>query len=218
MPSTWASFGRMNRTSTLLVFALLTLPSLALGQGARVLKDKEAVTFQEVERGFYLGVTAGPWLIVNPPATGTSKQPASLGQMAVVEMGMDIGERLSLGVFVMGTSNRAGSEYTGKSGGLASGDFSAIAPGAIVRANLLGFNDSQDVKRTWIYVRAGAGVMLFSPRLLIPDAEVLVFGGPGVEYYTRLRHFSVGIEVSAAMMLTNASVGFAITPNLRYAF
>jgi hypothetical protein len=208
----------MNPTSTLLVFALLAAPSLALAQGAKVLKDKQAETYNEVERGFYLGVNAGPWFIVNPPVSGTSKQPFSAGQMAMVEVGMDFGERFSFGAFVMGTANRAGSDYTGKSGGLASGDFSAIAPGANVRANLIGFNDSQDVKRTWVYVRAGAGLMFFSPKTLIPDADVLLFGGPGVEYYTRLRHFSIGVEVTGAFMLTNAAIGFAITPNLRYAF
>ncbi|MFZ5470740.1 MAG: adventurous gliding motility protein CglE [Myxococcota bacterium] len=208
----------MTRTSVLLSLALWG-PGTAMAQGSTAqTQDKPVETFNEIERGFYLGVTAGPWFVLNPPAGPGSSSPFSPGQMAQVEAGLDIGERLSFALFLMGSANRAGSEYTGKSNGLASGDFSAIAPGAVVRANLVGFNDAQDVKRTWVYLRAGAGYMMFSPKPLLLDPELLVFGGSGVEYYTRLRHFSVGLEVSGAFLLPSATVGFAVTPSLRYAF
>src|SRR3954471_12507691 len=108
----------MNRTSTLLVFALLAAPQLALAQSsAKLLKDKDQLSFEEIERGFYFGVTAGPWFVLNPPASGTSKSPFSPGQTGQIEMGMDVGDRFSIAAFVMGTTNRAGSEYTGKSAG-----------------------------------------------------------------------------------------------------
>ncbi len=204
---------------TFLVVALL-LGSHAIAQeaGARVARDKAEVKFNEIERGLYFGVTAGGWFIVNPPKSGNSAQPFSPGQMAQVEIGMDFGDRVSVGALVMGTANRAGADYTGKSGGVASGDFSSIAPGGAFRFNLVGFDDSQDVRRTWIYVRGGAAFAFFSPKPLLPDPDVVLFGGLGVEYYTRLRHFSIGVEVAPAFLLTNASVGFAVSPNLRYAF
>ncbi len=182
------------------------------------LKDKEAVTFNEIERGFFLGVGGGPFILLAPPSSTGASSKLSPGQMATVEIGMDLGERLSLAVFFQGTANRAGSDYVGKSGGSASGDYSAIAPGASLRANLVGFADVNDVKRTWVYARVGAGFMMFSPKQLLPDPDILVFGGPGVEYYTRLRHFSVGIELTGAFLLTSGTLGFALTPNLRYAF
>jgi hypothetical protein len=138
--------------------------------------------------------------------------------MAQVEVGVDIGERLSVGAFIMGATNRAGSEYEGNSGGAASGDFSMLVPGALARFNLVGFADAQDVQRTWIYLRGGAGYAIFSPKLLLPDPDILVFAGPGVEYYTRLRHFSVGVEVTGSFLVQSQSFGFAVTPNLRYAF
>jgi hypothetical protein len=106
----------------------------------------------------------------------------------------------------------------GNSGGTASGDFSTLVPGAVVRAHLVGFADSQEVKRTFFYVRGGAGYAVFSPKQLLPDSDILVFAGPGVEYYTRLRHFSVGLEVSGNYLINSGSFGFAVTPNLRYAF
>lgn len=196
------------------VCAALALPALANAQAAG---DRPAETFEEIERGIYFSVLGGPYFIVNPPAS-SGPRPFSPGQMAQVELGVDLGERLSLGVFVMGASNRAGSEYMGNSGGAASGDFSTLVPGAVARLHLVGLADAQEVQRTWIYVRGGVGYALFRPKQLLPDSDILVFAGPGVEYYTRLRHFSIGIEVTGSFFVQSQSFGFAVTPNLRYAF
>jgi hypothetical protein len=176
------------------------------------------VTFNEIERGLYFALQGGPFFFVNPPATEGTPRPFSPGQSAQVEVGLDLGERLSIGAFVLGATNSAGSEYEGKSGKTASGAFSTLVPGATLRAHLVGFADSQDVKRTFIYARAGAGLALFRPKLLLPDSDILVFAGPGVEYYTRLRHFSVGLEVTGSYLVSSGSIGFAVSPNLRYAF
>lgn len=204
----------MKAFSPFIVCAALAFPALAHAQAAG---DRPAETFQEIERGLYFSVLGGPYFVVNPPSA-QGPRPFSPGQMAQVEVGVDIGDRLSLGVFVMGASNRAGSEYVGNSGGAASGDFSMLVPGALARFNLLGFADAQEVQRTWLYLRGGAGYAMFSPKLLLPDPDILVFAGPGVEYYTRLRHFSVGIEVTGSFLVQSQSFGFAVTPNLRYAF
>ncbi|MBM7117673.1 adventurous gliding motility protein CglE [Archangium primigenium] len=196
------------------ICAALAVPALAHAQAAG---DRPADNYQEIERGLYFSVFGGPSFIVNPPAT-SGPRPFTAGQMAAVEVGVDLGERLSLGLFVQGSSNRVGSEYTGNSGGSASGDFSTLVPGVVARAHLVGFADAQDVKRTWFYVRGGAGYALFSPKQLLPDPDILVFLGPGVEYYTRLRHFSIGVEVTGSFLVKSQSFGFALTPNLRYAF
>jgi hypothetical protein len=210
----------MKAPACLVLLSVLVVPTLARSQNpaaAAPVKDRPAETFNEIERGLYFAIQGGPSFLVNPPAD-SGPRPFSTGQAAQVEVGIDIGERLSLGVFVLGTSNRAGSDYVGKSGGAASGDFSSLVPGATLRAHLVGFVDSQDVKRTFIYARAGAGYVLFSPKLLLPDSDILVFAGPGVEYYTRLRHFSVGLEVTGSYLISSGTVGFAVMPNLRYAF
>jgi len=196
------------------VCAALAIPALANAQAAG---DRPAESFEEIERGLYFSALGGPYFIVNPPSS-SGPRPFSPGQVAQVEVGVDIGERLSLGVFAMIASNRAGSEYVGNSGGAASGDFSTLAPGAVARLHLVGFADSQDVQRTWLYVRGGVGYTLFRPKQLLPDSDILVFAGPGLEYYTRLRHFSVGIEVTGTFFVKSQSFGFAVMPNLRYAF
>jgi hypothetical protein len=222
----------MKALAPIALFFVLGVPALASAQqpsaATNPVKDRPAERFDEIERGLYFGVQGGAFFITNPPTDGEPDDPLdplsedirpfSSGQVAQVEIGFDLGNRLSVGAFVLGAVNRAGSNYIGKSEGAASGDFSTLAFGGTARVNLKGFADSQGVQRLFIYARAGAGLAMFSPKLLLPDSDILVFAGPGVEYYTRLRHFSVGIEVTGNTLLSAGSIGFAVTPNLRYAF
>jgi hypothetical protein len=133
-------------------------------------------------------------------------------------MGVDLGSYFSIGLFGMLTSNRMPAEYIGFSGGAASGDFTSVTPGALVKLSLIGIRDGQDVKRVWFYIRAGAGYSFFYPRALLPENDVLVFAGPGIEYFTRLRHFSIGLEAVFNMWVLKQTIGFAVTPTVRYAF
>jgi hypothetical protein len=92
-------------------------------------------------------------------------------------------------------------------------------PGIAAKFLALGFNDAQGTARTFLYVRGGAGLAFYYPAGLLPDTrDFFAFAAVGVEYYTRLRHFSVGLEGSFALLLPSGSTGFAITPSLRYAF
>lgn len=201
---------------TLLLVALGAAGSARAQEAAPPIKEREVTVFNEVERGWYLRGSGGGFFLNKLPAT-QGPTPFSTGQMAQVELGVDLGEHLSLGIFVMGTSNRAGSDYVGKSGGAASGDFSALIPGAVARVSLLGISDANEVKRTWFYARGGVGYARFYPTaLLSPDA--LVFAGPGIEYFTRIRHFSIGFEVTGSYLVNSKTFGFALAPNLRYAF
>lgn len=197
-----------------LVIALVLGSSVAVAQT----KDKEAVTFDEVERGFYVGAGAGPFFLFNPPAAEGTARDFSPGQAGVVEVGFDFGDFFSVGVFVQGSASRTNNNFVGYSGGAWRGDFSALVPGALARVNLFGFADAQQTRRTFIYLRAGAGYALFAPRQLLPDPDILVFGGPGVEYYTRLRHFSIGVELSGNFLVRSGAFGVSVLPNLRYAF
>ena len=198
--------------------AVLSLVS-SVASAQTAVEEKKATVFNEVERGFYLGVNAGFWAVVNPPAAAGSKSYFSPGQAVQVEIGGDIGERVSVAAFFLATSNRMGSDYFGlNTQKTASGDYGAIVPGATAKIRIVGFNDSQEVKRTWLYVRAQAGVMFYSPAGLKLPLDVLIGGGPGVEYFTRLRHFSVSLEANFNFMALTSSVGFSILPSVRYAF
>jgi hypothetical protein len=200
-------------------------------------KDKEATAFKEIERGFTISVGGGPYFLASAPcpqkscyADGSSGAPFSSGQAARVEIGYDIGARpaggeeqaplATVSLFLQGTTNRASSDYTGKQdpANPASGDFTSLIPGVNARFNLVGFPDSQDIRRVWIYVKAGAGYVVFQPSLLLPYSDIFLTGAAGVDYYTHLRHFSVGLELSASYLINSSSFGFALIPNLRYAF
>jgi len=210
----------MTRTWTLLLMAVCSLPATTWAQteAAPPVKDRKAVTFNEIERGFHFGLAAGAWFTFNPPTVDPRPRPFSAGQELRLEMGVDIGSHVSVALFGMLTSNRMPAEYIGFSNGAASGDFTTLTPGALVKLSLLGIKDGQDVKRVWLYLRAGAGYSFFYPRALLPENDVLVFAGPGVEYFTRLRHFSIGLEAVFNMMVIQKTIGFAVTPTVRYAF
>jgi hypothetical protein len=198
--------------------ALFLVPSFAFAQLAPT-RDKQGVTFDEVERGFFLGVQGGVSALLNPPAAEGRARPFSWGQMAMVEVGYELLDRFSIGLFVMGATHQTGSRYTGFSENqVASGDLTTLVPGATARISVVGIPDAQGVQRTFLYARGGIGYASFWPKALLPDADVFVFAGPGVEYFTRLRHFSIGLEVTGSYLLTKNATGFAITPNLRYAF
>jgi hypothetical protein len=197
--------------------AIATLAVLLAGSAFAQGTQNEATGFSEVERGFFLGVSGGPSFVTKAPAN-SGPRPFSSGQTAELELGYDLGPRLAISFFISGTMQHAGSDYIGNSGGAASGDFSFLVPGAALRLNALGFDDGQGVQRTWIYLRGGVGYAMFTPKALLPDSDFLVFAGPGLEYYTRLRHFSIGVELEGTMLAKAKTFGFQVTPTLRYAF
>ena len=217
------------RAALAALLALAPLPALAqdVAPGTDAATgDRRAVRFDEIERGFYVGLSAGPFFLLEAPGADGTPRPFSAGQMAQLELGFDLGERLSLGLFGMGAQSRAGSEFEGYSGGAASGDLTTLVGGGALKLRAVGFQDDQGVKRTWLTLRGGAGYATFRPTSLMKNpatnvdqtSDILVFAGPGVEYYTRLRHFSVGLDVTGTYLLSTGSAGFAVSPNLRYAF
>ncbi len=209
-------------------FLLATVPSRALAQTTSVsaapLLEKEAPV-DEVERGFYLGADVGVSFLGGLPAASGTPSPSSWGMMLRLEAGYDIGRYVTVALFGAFAAYGAGSEYIGYSDGAASGAFSQLIPGVDVRFNALGFADSQGVQRTWLYLKAGAGWAFFQPQALFTATPATssysafyAFAGVGVQYYTHLRHFSIGLEVDASFLGKSSEWGFQVTPNIRYAF
>jgi len=209
-------------------FLLATVPSRALAQTTSVsaapLLEKEAPV-AEVERGFYLGADVGVSFLGGLPAASGTPSPSSWGMMLRLEAGYDIGRYVTVALFGAFAAYGAGSEYIGYSDGAASGAFSQLIPGVDVRFNALGFADSQGVQRTWLYLKAGAGWAFFQPQALFTATPATssysafyAFAGVGVQYYTHLRHFSIGLEVDASFLGKSSEWGFQVTPNIRYAF
>ena len=42
--------------------------------------------------------------------------------------------------------------------------------------------------------------------------------GPGIEYFTKLRHFSIGAAADVVYATKAGAVGFAVYPTVRYTF
>jgi hypothetical protein len=197
---------------------LMLVPCVALAQG-KTLKDKEEIKFNEIERGFTVGGGAGFWVLFNAPAVGNATRPISIGQTVRVDIGGDFGERVVAGVMLQAATNKADAAYLGTTGVSASGDFSELMPGVGVKVNIVGFDDNQDVKRTWIYARAAAAAALYFPKTLIDKFDVMLQGGLGIEYFTKLRHFAVGFEASFVFMALTGTFGLSgPTVTLRYSF
>jgi hypothetical protein len=98
------------------------------------------------------------------------------------------------------------------------GDFSVLAFGALARGSLLAIADGNGVRRFFVNVRGGAGFGPVGPKNFYESAETLVFGGLGIEYFTRLRHFSVGLDADMLYGVSHMGAGMMIAPNLRYTF
>jgi hypothetical protein len=203
-----------------LAFLTLLVPlSLAFAQETASVREAESASLNEIERGVYFRLQGGVWYLLEAPTHKGVKGPKSFGQSLQIELGYDLGERVSLGVMLLGTFNPASSTYYGESVNKeASGGFSSLTPGLSAKIGLVGFEDSQAVQRTWLYVRVAIGASFFFPKVLLPKMDYLANLGIGIEYYTRLRHFSVGLEASGIGLLRAGAFGFAITPSLRYAF
>lgn len=209
----------MKRSSFLLACVVAVSSFTALAQAPAKLEDKKAVSYNEIERGFFFEARGGFYGVINPPALPGGFSEFSAGQAIGLDVGFDIGERVSPSIFLLASSNRMDLQYKGLSTtGAASGDFSAMVPGAAAKIRLVGFNDAQEVKRTWIYVRAGAGVVFYSPANLLPNIDVLITAGPGIEYFTRLRHFVIGLEANFNFMALTQTIGFSVLPTVKYAF
>jgi hypothetical protein len=196
---------------------LALVASAAWGQ-ARPVEDKKGVAINEVERGFYFEARGGFWSTFNPPTTAGGVTYFSPGEAAELDLGFDVGPIVSPSLFLLATGNRMRSDYIGFSGGTSSGDYGALIPGLGLKVRLVGFDDAQSVRRTWIYVRAAGGVILYNPSALIDRLDVLISAGAGIEYFTRLRHFSIGIEANFNYMALTSSFGFSVLPTVKYSF
>lgn len=204
----------------LLKIALLALlaPLAASAQEAApaLQEDPRAARFSEVERGFFVGFEAGYLRLLDTPTADRAKFPyagegggAAGGLSVGVNVGVDLGQRVAISLFAMGGNERASVDY---------GAFSLLAVGGDLRLSLVGFRDRNQLRRLWVYVHARGGVARTYPEGLFGTDEVLVAGGPGLEYFTRLRHFSVGLAADYVYATKAGTGGFSVYPTVRYTF
>ena len=207
------------RTSLVALAALsCMLPAAALAEEAAApLEDQAALKLNEVEHGLYLGMEAGG-LFLFSPAAAKDTGGFTPGRTFTFTLGGDIGDFLSLGLLVMASNMSTPSGFTSDGPSGMRGSFSALTLGAMAKISPFGFKDSNDVKRAYVYARAGAGYALIGPKDFYKDGDVMVLAGVGLEYFTHLRHFSLGLTADFVYGVSHLGPGVMVTPNLRYTF
>jgi hypothetical protein len=199
--------------SVLTALALFT-PCLALAQAAAPIEDKPAVKFEEVERGFFLEAQVGALVLFGPKADENSG--ISPGLSIQMGLGYDITKSFSLGLFVLGSNIDTPSGF--RSTNDKPGDVSAFTIGLLGSYAFWGRPDDNGIDRLFLDAHAGAGVSLMGPKDVYESMDILVRAGIGLEYFTRLRHFSVGVDLDFAYGVTNLGAGVLILPNMKYTF
>jgi hypothetical protein len=201
-----------------LALVLLAVPALALAQDSapQLQEDPRAAKFRDVERGFFVGFEAGYLGLVDTPTADKVKYPlagssgGSAGGLLVGAMvGVDLGQHLSIALVGQGGNERARANY---------GAFNLLSAGLDARVAVKAWRDRNDWQRLFVYVHGRGSYARTFPEGLFGKSDVLVAGGPGVEYFTKLRHFAVGAAVDAVYATKAAAVGYAVYPTIRYTF
>ncbi len=170
-----------------------------------------------VQRGFYMGLQGG--LSIFPmrlaPGESTLSYRYAPGGTFGLNLGYDINNLISLQL----------QTYFGAYHGLNSEDQSGKREDVLVNdLTTLGLRLAilfTVWHNTNIYMQVGAGfgATWLDDAMVIPypyslTADVLY----SFEYYTKLRHFSIGVDVDLAFLFTPFNMNIQILPHLRYTF
>ena len=221
----------MKSALKLLCGLLLTIPSIAAAQDDDTDRD-----VREITKGTYAKANVGGAIYVGPRSQYIS--PGS-------QMGLSVGsdfvnqERVSMAweiQFSQGIHNGTNYEIQADEGCAAQG----ICTQGDLRTYLFGAMfevSTYPARRFGIGGRVGAGMML-TPLLMDetyynenvvpvlgidPSTDIhqnphpVVIAGPTFEYYTKLAHFSAGLDVDAFYALS-FDIGVSITGSLKYTF
>jgi len=208
----------VNGNMLAIALAAVLAPGLALAQEAAppLQENPRAARFDDVERGFFVGFNAGYLSFLDTP----NQEPErfrfagdsggrSGGLLLGAELGRDITSRVSAALFVQGGNQRANEDY---------GAFALYAAGGDLRFAFFGKKDRNDWERFFLFVHARAGYARTFPEGLFGTSDVIVQGGPGFEYFTRLRHFSIGLSLDYVRALKAKANGLTAYSTVRYTF
>lgn len=196
----------------------LAAPRLVAAQDAAPPLEENPKTahFKDVERGFFVGFQAGYLGFFNTPTQDKARYPfagssggRAGGMLVAAEIGRDITSRVSLSLVAQGGNERAKVSY---------GAFNLYGAGLDLRYAYRGTRDRNDWERFFLYVHARGAYAMTYPKGLFGTSDVLIQAGPGVEYFTRLRHFSIGFALDYVYATKAKASGFAAYPTVRYTF
>jgi len=194
---------------------------------------------REITRGFFLKASVGGAFYL-----GKFAKDVSAGTATALSIGQDFVDREHTSMaweldFAQGIHNGTPAEYQVGVGPYIEGDLRTYAFNGLFEWN------TYPARRWGLGLRAGAGV-LYSPLLMNPDyygtgvtpagvhttlqdwgmdgdpgyhgvIHPVVLGGPNLEYYTKLSHFSLGLDADVSYAI-GWDLGMSVTGNMKYTF
>jgi hypothetical protein len=161
--------------------------------------------FNEIERGFSLRLPVGMLAYLTPvkgqaPAGQKNFGP---GMLMGMELGYDILPILDI----------AGFFYFAQSPGTLSGDIrdlTTLFGGLMARVSFF------HTERVYVGVRGGAGYGVQDNLIEKKNTGVAIVAALTVEYFTRLRHVSLALDVGTVIWTTPIAVGLTVVPAIRW--
>jgi len=185
---------------------------------------KPTARVREVVKGFYARAGVGflAWL---PPV---GLEASGVGNSVDLALGGDIVDQLGFTLSVEGQFFQGVSNGPPIPGVYLQGDFRSIGGLGRVRAGL-NFGGRQ-IKR-WTFFFGGGGGVYYSPQLqpemVGTDAAVnwihgkpagMVAGNVGIEFYTKLSHFSLGLDASFYAVLGLPVTALSLSPTIFFKY
>ena len=204
--------------------ALFPAGALAQEAAPQLEENPRAPRYSEVERGLFttaevgfLGMTKTPvadrtahsYACVGVAASAQCSGGFGSGLALSVDLGYDFTSRFSGALFLLQAFEGASQSF---------GSFQLTAAGAELRWAFAASPDVNGVDRFFPYLRARGGYVWTYPKGLFGTTDELAGGGLGIDYYTRLRHFSVGLAVDGLYFLQAKVPAFDVLATLRYTF
>lgn len=191
-------------------------------EGEEIKGDTKVVEIDEIERGFYLSVDYGPnyFIPINQPGfVLLNPDYVRPGTRMGVRVGYDILNNIRFDAFVLANFNEGVINKEDIQAQRLTGDLAHFAPGAALRFD---FITSED-QRFFTYARVGAGYAIWFPAQLAVTGEDFVGSvhtdaALGIEFYTKLRHLSAGLEVDFQALIAPFAFGVSVYPTLKYTF
>lgn len=186
-------------------------------EGEELKGDAQVAEIREVERGFYFSVDAGVnyyAFLELPDFVKLNEGWIRPGTRFGLRVGYDILNNINLEVFAMANFNKNVIDADVLGQGNFSGDIAHFTPGIAGRFAFI------TTERLFAFVRLGVGYAFWFPRELAQDSigSIHADASVGVEYYTKLRHLSVGVEVAAQGLFLPMAFGVHIYPTVKYTF
>lgn len=145
------------------------------------------------------------------------------GQRIGLRSGYDVLNNFNIEATMVANFNREPPNPTTLQSGNVTGDFTHIVPGIAARFAFV------TTERLFVYARVGFGASFWFPGQNTPGSitgfvvDDFAMGlshdfSVGLEYYTQLRHLSVGVELTSRAHALPFAFGFELQPTLKYTF